>query len=48
VRIVWDRDGEEYVEGIATPVDADQVYVEVGDNRLKSIPSGSGKWCTTC
>jgi hypothetical protein len=40
VRIVWDGDGEEYVEGTATRWDADHVYVEVRDNRL----SGNGVW----
>lgn len=40
VRIVWDGDGEEYVEGTATRWDADHVYVEVRDTRL----SGNGVW----
>lgn len=31
VRIVWDRDGEEYVEGVATLWDANHIYVEVRD-----------------
>jgi hypothetical protein len=44
VRIVWDRDGEEYVEGVATRWDADHVYVEVIDKRLQ----GNGVWVKPC
>jgi hypothetical protein len=40
VRIVWDQDGEEYVDGVATRWDVDHVYVEVGDQRLQ----GNGVW----
>lgn len=40
VRIVWARDGEEYTEGLATRWDADHVYVEVKDKRLR----GNGVW----
>jgi hypothetical protein len=40
VRVVWQQDGEEYVEGVATRWDADHVYVEVRDQRLQ----GNGVW----
>jgi len=41
VRIVWDCDGEEYLEGVATRWDVDHVYVEVRhENRLQ----GNGVW----
>jgi hypothetical protein len=33
VRIVWERDGEEYVEGMARCWDSSHVYVEVRDVR---------------
>jgi hypothetical protein len=39
-RIVWARDGEEYRDGVATRWDADHVYVEIVDARLRS----SGCW----
>jgi hypothetical protein len=44
VRIVWDRDGEEYVEGVATRWDTDHVYVEIRDKRLQ----GKGVWVKPC
>ena len=44
VRIVWDGNGEEYVEGLATRWDADHVYVEVRDTRLE----GNGVWVKPC
>jgi hypothetical protein len=44
VRIVWKRDGEEYMEGMATRWDADHVYVEVRDKRLQ----GNGLWVKPC
>ncbi len=40
VRIVWEHDGEEYIEGVATRWDANHVYVEVRDKRLQ----GNGVW----
>jgi hypothetical protein len=41
VRLVWERDGEEYLEGVATRWDADHVYVEIRhENRLQ----GNGVW----
>ena len=41
VRIIWELDGEEFVEGTATRWDADHVYVQLRDTaRLQ----GNGVW----
>ncbi len=40
VRIVWDRDGEEYVAGEAIRWDAHHVYVRINDVRC----DGNGVW----
>lgn len=41
VRIVWEGDGEEYVEGTARRWDDGHVYVEVRDQRRLQ---GNGVW----
>lgn len=40
VRIVWARDGEEYLQGQATRWDAEHVYVRISDDRCQS----NGVW----
>ncbi len=39
-RIVWERDGEEYRDGLAKRWDGEHVYVEIIDVRLRS----NGVW----
>lgn len=34
VRVVWERDGEEKLNGVATRWTADRVYVELADPRI--------------
>lgn len=39
-RIVWERDGEQYLDGLAKRWDAEHVYVEIVDVRLRT----NGAW----
>ncbi|PSL05927.1 hypothetical protein CLV30_10379 [Haloactinopolyspora alba] len=39
-RVVWERDGEEYIDATAVRWDTDHVYVEFVDNRL----GANGTW----
>lgn len=41
VRVVWERDGEEWIDGVARRWDAEHVYVECLDERRLS---GNGVW----
>ncbi|NEE01153.1 hypothetical protein [Phytoactinopolyspora halotolerans] len=37
VRLIWEKDGEEYVRGLARRWDADHVYVEIDDRRRHAL-----------
>lgn len=43
VRVVWERDGEEYVRGLALRWDANHVYVEWRDS-MGGRAIGNGVW----
>ncbi|NED95835.1 hypothetical protein G1H11_10970 [Phytoactinopolyspora alkaliphila] len=40
VRLIWERDGEQFIEGVARRWDADHVYVELKDTRSQA----NGVW----
>ena len=39
VRIVWQRDGEEWINGVARRWDSEHVWVEFGD--MRNVTSGA-------